>query len=121
MMMKRTLIIGASPKSERYSYIAAQMLTEYGHEVYAHGLREGFMGEIPIFTEWPMGQNFDTITLYVGPQNQPEYEERIVALRPKRVIFNPGTENTVFATKLKSTGIEAVEACTLVMLRTNQF
>jgi predicted CoA-binding protein len=119
--MKRTLIVGATPNSDRYSYIATEMLLAYGHEVVPFGIRKGNIGLNPIVNEWPLDEQFNTVTLYVNPSMQEEYIPKIVALKPERVIFNPGTENREFASMLSSVGIEAVEACTLVMLRTNQY
>jgi len=119
--MKRTLIVGVTPNSDRYSYIATEMLLAYGHEVVPFGIRKGNIGLNPIVNEWPLEEQFDTVTLYVNPSMQEEYIPKIVALNPKRVIFNPGTENKGFAEMLGSAKIEAVEACTLVMLRTNQY
>jgi predicted CoA-binding protein len=119
--MKRTLVIGASENPERYANKATKMLIEYGHEVYSYGLKSGKIGEQVIETTWPTEQNFDTVTLYVGPQNQAEYFEKIISLKPNRVVFNPGTENFAFETELRNSGIEALEACTLVLLRTNQY
>lgn len=120
-MTKRTLVIGASPKPERYAYKAAVMLKEYGHEVYAFGPRSAMIEQTKIETEWPAGQDFDTVTLYINPQIQADYETKILALQPKRVVFNPGTENQAFEARLQAAGIEPVEACTLVMLRTQQY
>lgn len=120
-MSKRTLVVGASPNSSRYSFIATEMLRSYNHEVYPFGLRSGQIGSAKIELNWPRGQQFDTITLYVGSQNQDSYIEPILELKPKRVVFNPGTENPYFESLLKQNGIEAIEACTLVMLRTNQY
>ena len=119
--MKRTLVIGASSKPERYSYLATNMLAEYGHQVYAFGPRQGKILAHTIETAWPSNQEFDTITLYLNPTNQEPYYQQILDLKPIRVIFNPGTENAEFEKKLTTAGIEAVEACTLVMLRTGQF
>lgn len=119
--MKRTLVIGASENPERYAYKATKMLMEYGHEVFPYGLKSGKIGDIDIETNWPQEQNFDTITLYVGPQNQDGYKEKILNIKPKRVVFNPGTENLEFETELRNSGIEALEACTLVLLRTEQY
>lgn len=119
--MKKTLVIGASPNSDRYGFKATEMLNDYHHEVYAFGLKKGNINEIEIQTEWPSETDFNTVTLYVGPQNQPDYIEKIIALKPQRVIFNPGTENTAFENELRKNNIEAIEACTLVLLRTNQF
>jgi predicted CoA-binding protein len=119
--MKRTLVVGASPKADRYSFIATNMLAEYGHHVYPFGMRAGNINEHMIETNWPHGEVFDTVTLYLNPSNQVPYQEQILALKPKRVVFNPGTENPVFEAQLRDAGIEAIEACTLVLLRTQQY
>jgi uncharacterized protein len=119
--MKKTLVVGASEKPDRYGYKASVMLAEYHHEVYPFGLRAGSIQGKFIETSWPEKETFDTVTLYVGPQNQGEYIPKILALKPKRVVFNPGTENPDFEQKLEEAGIEALEACTLVMLRTGQY
>lgn len=119
--MKRTLIVGASPNSDRYSFIATEMLHAYKHEVYPFGLRAGKIGSNQIEMVWPAGQDFDTVTLYVGMQNQDVYVQQIIDLKPQRVIFNPGTENADFANELVKNGIKAIDACTLVMLRTGQY
>ena len=119
--MKKTLIVGASPNSDRYAFKATEMLKDYKHEVYAFGLKKGNIGDTLIQTDWPENKDFDTITLYIGPQNQPDYYNKIIHLNPKRVIFNPGTENYEFENLLLKNNIEAIEACTLVMLSTNQF
>ncbi len=119
--MKKTLVIGASPNPDRYAYLATEMLKEYNHPVYAFGLKKGMINGTEINTEWPVNDDFDTVTLYVGPQNQADYFNKVVSLKPKRVIFNPGTENKEFENLLIQNNIEPIEACTLVMLRTNQF
>ena len=85
------------------------------------GLKKGNIGDTLIQTDWPENKDFDTITLYIGPQNQPDYYNKIIHLNPKRVIFNPGTENYEFENLLLKNNIKAIEACTLVMLSTNQF
>ncbi|MFZ4797159.1 MAG: CoA-binding protein [Bacteroidia bacterium] len=119
--MKKTLVVGASPNSDRYAFKATEMLNEYNHKVYAFGLKMGKINNTEIQTIWPESNDFDTVTLYVGPQNQGDYMDKIIALKPKRVIFNPGTENKEFEELLTKNNIEPIEACTLVMLRTNQF
>lgn len=119
--MKRTLVIGASPKSERYSYKATQMLQEYGHEVIPFAKRKGECAGIPIETLWNAAWEIDTVTLYINPTFQEEYREDICKLHPHRVIFNPGTENEAFQNQLISQGVEAIQACTLVLLRTGQY
>jgi predicted CoA-binding protein len=121
MLMKKTVVIGASENNERYSNIAARRLREYGHEVVAVGLKDGLIGDIPITKERKFIPDVDTVTLYVGPQNQPNWYEYILSLKPKRIIFNPGTENREFEKMAKEKGIETPEACTLVMLSTGHY
>ena len=121
--MKKTVIVGATANAGKYAYLAAQMLTEAGHEIVPLGIRKGVVAGreiIDIFTR-PALQNVDTITLYIGPHRQPEWYSYLLSLKPKRIIFNPGTENEEFEKQAEEQGIEAVEACTLVMVRTNQF
>lgn len=101
--------------------MATELLKHYGHEVYAFGKQVGSIGETSVNTVFPLDEKFDTITLYLNPGHQEAFYEQIVALKPKRVIFNPGTENPAFENTLKQQGIEPVEACTLVMLRTGQY
>ena len=117
----KTLVIGASENPERYSNMAVRMLREYGHEAVALGLREGRISDVDIQTGRPGFGGIDTVTLYIGPQRQDEFFDYVIGLKPRRVIFNPGTENPVFQAKLADAGIEPVEACTLVMLRTGQW
>jgi hypothetical protein len=119
--MKKTLIIGASSNPERYAYKAAERLLSYGHEIELLGLRPDVIFGKTIDTERKNYQDIDTVTLYVGPQNQPSYYEYVVSLKPKRVIFNPGTENREFESILKQNEITAEEACTLVLLGTQQY
>ena len=117
----KTLVIGASEKPERYANKAVRMLLEYNHEVVSIGLREGTIDDVAIQTGRPHFEDVDTVTLYVGPQRQDDLFDYVIGLSPRRVIFNPGTENPVFQEKLTTSGIEPVEACTLVMLRTAQW
>ena len=119
--MKKTLIIGASNNPERYAYKAADRLLSHGHEIELLGLRPDTVFGKTIDTEQKKFENIDTITLYIGPQRQPEYYDYIVTLNPKRVIFNPGTENDEFEQLLNTKGIIAEEACTLVLLGTGQY
>ncbi len=121
MTKEKVLVIGASEKPDRYSNIASKMLLAYGHDIYAFGIKNGKIDHIEINTEWPINLLFDTVTLYIGPNHQDSYYQKIIDLKPKRVIFNPGTENVFFEDLLTENGIEAIEACTLVMLRTGQF
>lgn len=115
-MNKKTLVVGASSEPNRYSYEAVVRLKLHQNDVYAFGLRDADIMGTPIKTEWPKDELFDTVTLYLNPKRQVEFYDRIVALKPKRVIFNPGTENAEFEKMLLNSGVEVEEACTLVML-----
>lgn len=120
-MSKTTVIIGASPNPERYSNIATLRLKKYGHKVYPVGLREGKIADETILTNKPQLHDIDTVTLYVGPHNQSAWIDYIYSLNPKRIIFNPGTENPEFFNQAKQKGIDCEEACTLVLLSLNQY
>jgi predicted CoA-binding protein len=120
-MKKRTLIIGASEKPERYSNKAIRKLTAYGHEVIALALQPGQVEDVIFETEKKDFADIDTVSLYVGPQNQNDFTEYVIGLKPRRVIFNPGTENAGFMKKLRQAGIQTEEACTLVLLGTGQY
>lgn len=111
-----TIVIGASENTDRYAYKAVRSLQNHGNEVAGIGLKEGEIEGMKIQTGQPTFGEVDTVTLYVGPQNQPSWYEYILSLKPKRIIFNPGTENPEFEEMCKANGIEVVEACTLVML-----
>ncbi len=117
----KTLIIGASTKPERYSYQAIERLVEKQHEVTALGLKSGQVQDVFIHTEKKVWQAIDTVSLYVGPAHQHAYIEYVLSLNPRRVLFNPGTENPAFEERLKKAGILAERACTLVLLATNQY
>jgi len=119
--MRKTLVIGASENPERYSAKAIKALVSHNHEVVAIGLREGEVAGVPFNSLKKEFDNIDTVTLYVGPKNQPEYYEYIVGLKPQRVIFNPGTENPEFIEQLKAADIYPEIACTLVLLATGQY
>ncbi|MEM8893955.1 MAG: CoA-binding protein [Bacteroidota bacterium] len=116
--MKNTAIIGASTNPARYAYRAAHMLKDQGHPVVPIGIKKGEVAgeEILDLRQRPEVDAVDTVTLYLGPQNQTEWEDYILSLQPRRVVFNPGTENPTFASRLNAKGVEALEACTLVML-----
>src|SRR4051812_7637971 len=112
-MDKPTVIIGAVPNAERYSHKATLSLKRHGHTVYPVGLREGNIDGAEIAIDKPVIQHVDTVTLYVGPQNQAYWTDYILSLKPKRIIFNPGAENPELEALASSKGIECVEACTL--------
>ena len=119
--MKKTLVIGASENPERYSNKAIRALVSHRHEVVAIGLRDGEVAGVSFDSEKKAFENIDTVTMYLGPRNQPEYYTYILNLKPQRVIFNPGTENSEFSDKLKAAGIYPEIACTLVLLATGQY
>ncbi|MFN5147545.1 MAG: CoA-binding protein [Flavobacteriia bacterium] len=116
MVKKVTLVIGASTNPDRYSFQAISRLRDYGHPVIAFGQRSGKVADVDIQTEWNSNWNVDTVTLYLNPSRQEVYYRQILDLKPNRVIFNPGTENSAFVSLLKEAGIATEEACTLVML-----
>ena len=117
----KTVIIGATPNAARYSYRAAGMLTERGHEIVPVGIKKGniFGKEILDIRTKPTIESVDTVTLYIGPQHQLAWYDYILSLRPRRVIFNPGAENPELIQKLEEAGIDVIEAC--MMVRTNQY
>lgn len=119
--MKKTLVIGASLKPERYSNMAIKLLQNYNHEVVAYGLREGEVNGIKISKEKENFSNIHTITMYVNPERQKELYNYILSLKPKRIIFNPGTENDNLKQLAQLQNIETIEHCTLVMLRNGIF
>ncbi|QKG79489.1 CoA-binding protein [Tenuifilum thalassicum] len=114
--LPKTLVLGASLKPERYSNLAIRRLRKHGIEVIAIGTRSGMVEDVKIQTEPIRVDDIHTITLYLGPQNQPPYYDYILGLRPKRIIFNPGTENPELVKLARQNGINTVEGCTLVML-----
>ncbi len=117
----KTLVLGASENPTRYSYIAIQMLQTYHHEVLAVGKREGQVHGIPITTDFPQGEEIDTVTLYLNPQNQERYYDKIIGAKPRRIIFNPGTENETLRKMAEDKGIETDYSCTLVLLSSGQY
>ena len=121
MKNKKTLVLGATTKPERYAFKAITMLTEKGHSVIAIGQNQGEVAGITIRTKNIPLKNIDTVTLYLNPVSQREYYNYIIETKPKRVLFNPGTENPEFYQLLQSNGIKVEIACTLVLLATNQY
>ncbi len=116
-MEKTTLVLGASPNAERYSYRAVERLREHGRKVVALGARAGQIADVPILTDPSLVEKpVETVTLYLGPDNQPRFYDFILDLNPRRVVFNPGTENPAFERMLAERGIFVQRACTLVML-----
>ena len=117
----KTLILGATPNPQRYANIAAHRLTGHGHEIVNVGIKTGEVAGVPILNGQPEIADVDTVTLYVGPRNQPPYYDWLVGLKPRRIIFNPGTENAALAKLARENGIETEVACTLVMLASDQY
>jgi predicted CoA-binding protein len=118
---KITVILGASPNPARYSYLAVNRLLKHGHSVLPIGIRDGEVSGIRIVRGTPAVSDADTITLYLNAERQKEYYDYIISLKPRRIIFNPGTENPELQKIADENGIEWIEACTLVMLSTNTF
>lgn len=123
VMSKKTVIIGATPNPSRYAYIASHMLKEYNHEILPVGIKTGEVAgeEIHDMRQKPQFNEVDTVTLYIGTQNQPEWYDYILGLNPNRIIFNPGTENTEFVKMARDKGIDTIYGCTLVMLRAGTY
>lgn len=120
-MKNTTLIIGASTNPNRYSNIAIKRLIDKNFPVVAIGIKKGNVLGVAIETEKKDFQNIDTVTLYLNPERQKEYYDYIIGLNPRRVIFNPETENKEFVALLKDKNIKAEIACTLVLLSIDQF
>lgn len=121
MKNKKTLVLGASTKPDRYAFKAISMLVEKGHSVLAIGQNTGEVAGITIRTKAIPLSNINTVTLYLNPARQRDYYNYIVESQPKRVIFNPGTENPEFYQLLQLNKIKVEVACTLVLLATNQY
>lgn len=119
--MKKTLVIGASENPARYSYMAIEKLRKYEHPVVAIGRKKGKVLDVHFEKDKIAFENIDTITLYLNPENQKEYYDYIISLHPKRIIFNPGTENPELEELADSHNINTIEACTLVLLSTGQY
>jgi len=115
-MKKKTLVIGGSPNPERYSNKAIRKLLSYGHPVSSIGLKESKVESVEIITSHPEFEDIHTITMYIGPTRQPDYYDYLLSLKPSRIIFNPGTENSDFESIAVENGIEVIQNCTLIML-----
>lgn len=119
--VKKTLVLGASDNSARYSFLAVNKLREHGHPVIAIGKKISKVADVQVQTEKTPIADLDTVTLYLNPANQKAYYDYILSQHPKRVIFNPGAENHEFEELLHTKGIQTIEACSLVLLSTGQF
>ncbi|MBU2885889.1 CoA-binding protein [Gilvimarinus agarilyticus] len=120
---KLTAVLGASTNPTRYAYLAAERLHQHGHPIKLVSIKKGELFGEPFqdLRQRPELEGVDTVTLYIGSDNLPEWHDYILSLRPNRIIFNPGTENVELSKAAQAQGIETVEACTLVMLGTGQF
>ncbi len=118
---KKTLVLGATTRADRYAYRAVQMLVNKGHEVVAVGRDVGEVSGVHIHNQKVPLEDIDTVTLYLNPRNQREYYDYIVDASPKRVVFNPGTENPELYQLLRDNHIEIDVACTLILLAINQY
>jgi len=121
METKKTLVMGASTEPSRYAYKAVKMLQRFGHPVVAMGKKEDDLDGIKIEKGAAPFDGVDTVTLYLNPMNQRPYYDYIIELSPKRVLFNPGTENPELYSLLRQNHIDIEVGCTLVMLSTNQY
>ena len=119
--MSKVLVIGASENPNRYSNKAVRRLVQHGHDVTGVGRSDGKIGDVKIHGGRPHFDEIDTLTLYLNPQVQEIFKDYIISLAPKRIIFNPGTENKEWYKELEAAGIKIEEACTLVLLSTGQF
>ncbi len=119
--MKKTVVLGATDNPDRFAYRAANSLTRHGHPIVLVGLREGIVAGQPIQKGQPLIADVHTVTMYVGTRNQAPLHDYILSLKPKRIIFNPGTENPELENKARQQGIETVEGCTLVMLSVGEY
>lgn len=119
--MKKTLVLGASSKTHRTSYQVIRRLISQGYEVRAVGARKSMIDDVSITPVWPQDIDIHTITVYLSAENQRQYHDAILETNPNRIIFNPGAENPDLMVKAKQQGIEAINACTLVMLSLTDF
>ncbi len=121
MEAKKTVVLGASTNPSRYSNMAVIKLLNYGYEAVPVGIKKGNIEGVEIVPADVQIDGVDTVTLYIGPQNQPQYYNYVLDLKPNRVIFNPGTINPEFMNRLEKEGVEVLDACTLVMLSANTY
>lgn len=122
MNKEKVVVIGASNNPERYSHRALLLLRKHGHAVVPVHPKLAEIEGIPVVADVGLISGpVDTVTMYVGPAISSGLQDKLVALKPGRVIFNPGAENASLAQALQKAGIACEEACTLVLLNTGQF
>jgi predicted CoA-binding protein len=117
----KTVVLGASPNPVRFSYKAVKSLVRHEKQVVPVGFKKGLIEEQEILVGKPHIDEVDTISIYIGSSRQTDYYDYILSLKPRRVIFNPGTVNPEFMGKLKQEGIEPVSACMLVLLNDGEY
>ena len=117
----KTLVLGGSTNANRYSFKAINLLRAYKHEVLAVGRDLGQVGDVEVKPAFPENEQIDTVTMYLNPLHQQQYYDKIIAAKPRRIIFNPGAENAELAQLAEKNGIKTEEACTLVLLNTGQY
>lgn len=120
-MPKKTLVLGASPNPARYSHMAVRLFMKHHIDVVAVGSKNGHIEDVIIHSTAVPFEDIDTVTLYLGPPHQKQYFDYILSLDPKRIIFNPGTENPELDNLARAHQIEVLYACTLVLLNTHQY
>lgn len=122
MSKQKVVIVGASNNPERYSHRALLLLRKHGHEVVPVHPKLTEIEGIPVVSDLSaIAGPVDTVTMYVGAAISAGLQDNLIALKPRRVIFNPGAENAELADALQKDGIACEEACTLVLLNTGQF
>ncbi len=120
-MNKKTLVLGASPTPVRYAYKAVKRLLSHGHDVVAIGKVESEIDSVKITKEMIDIPDLHTVTMYLNPERQEPYLDYILELKPKRIIFNPGSYNSKLDKMARAAGIQVMEDCTLVMLDMDDF
>lgn len=121
-MAEKVVILGASNNPERFAHKAMVMLRNHGHETILVNPTLSEIEGAKVFADLEqVTEPVDTITMYVNPRISVKLKDKIIALKPRRVIFNPGTENPAIEFDLKKAGIETIHACTLIMLSSDEF
>ena len=122
-MSKKTVIVGSTPRPYRYAHQAAVMLDEREIPFIPLGIQEGEVLGRDILNVYdkPQIEEVDSLTMYISAPRQKEWYDYLLSLKPKRIIFNPGSENYEFKKRAESEGVECLEACTLVMLSVGNF
>ena len=117
----KTLVLGGSLNAYRYSYKAIESLRGHGFSVVSIGKKEGMVSDVKVEEVLYSDNDIHTVTIYLSQENQKKYEDYIISLNPKRIIFNPGAENMRLSDRARSKGIEVMNACTLVLLTINKY